>query len=459
MHRHSLVFLPSILILSALACNVAGTEIPDPHAIATSAAATLTTTAGGPAGGGSEKTPEPALTALPDSTAEPTAEPTTEPTLTPTVPPPHLRMVYVLEGNIYIKDGASAPVQITFSGDAEDIRISDDGQKIAYTRRTAGDEPVSLGAVNSDGTGDLILVTGAQVNALYPLDGALYNDIYNMKFIPGTHRLLFNTRQAFEGPGLLVNDDVLMADLDTAAFSTVLAPPDGGDFYPSPDGTRMAISRAESISLADIDGGGYAANILTFPLVITYSEYAFYPPVVWKQDSSMAGVIIPSPAQLEPDPTGTMYRIDRATMTASAVTTLPGQFMFPRAVFSPDLVRIGYAVPTSPSDKALYVQNIDDASSLHLADGVNVGVTGFSPSGAYFIYYYSDPRTYYVGSLGGGTAPIGPTVMDPIWINGTQFVYLARASGTWSINLGNTGGASSVLASGAGEVWAFDADE
>jgi hypothetical protein len=247
------------------------------------------------------------------------------------------------------------------------------------------------------------------------------------------------------------NNDVLIADLDAGTFITLLAPPNGGDFYPSPDGTKLAIVRPDSISLANIDGSGYAANNLAFTNVLTYSEYAYYPPVVWKLDSSQAGVLIPSPEQLAPSPSGTAYRIDPASAAVTAAGTLSGQFMFPLAILSPDLLRVGYTVPIIDTSKALYVYNLADASSLHLADGED-GMTCFSDDGAWFIYYFGSPQTYYVGSLGGGTAPIGPTVISPVWINSTQFVYLVRSTGIWSINLGNTGGASSVLASGAGSV-------
>jgi hypothetical protein len=112
---------------------------------------------------------------------------------------------------------------LTFSGGAVSLRISDDGQRIAYTRRNTPDEPVGLSAIHTDGTNDHVVVTGAQVNALYADPDVLYHDINDMRFIPGTHRLLMNTRQVFEGPGLLKNNDVLLADLDTSAFSTLLA--------------------------------------------------------------------------------------------------------------------------------------------------------------------------------------------------------------------------------------------
>lgn len=442
-----------VLVLAALACNLPGSETPDPHAISTNVAATLTALAGGPIGGGPGETGTPTLT--PD-----VAESTDTPTATATIPaPPHLRVVYVLGGNVYIKDAAAAPAQITFAGNAEDVRISDDGQKVAYTRRDVAEAPASLGVVNSDGLGDSIVVTGAQINALYPLGDALYHDISDLKFIPGTHHLLMNTREAFMGPGLQKNNDVLMADLDAGTFVTLLAPPNGGDFYPSPDGTKMAIVRPDSVSLANIDGSGYTANIISFTFILTYSEYAYYPPVVWQSDSSQAGVIIPSAESLPPTGPSAIWRINPAAGTASAVASISGQFMFPHAILSPDLLHYSYSVPITDATSALYVANTADASSLHLADGGNQSVVSFSPDGSWFIYNMGGPTTYYIGSLGGGTALIGPRVIDPIWINATHFVYLFRNTGVWSINLGGSDGSSTVLASGAGEMFAFDADE
>jgi hypothetical protein len=455
MRNRPYVFLIVALLVSVLACTITGGGTPDPHAIETSVAATLQALSGGPSGGGPETTPT--------GTLPPEAPPgaTVTPTATATLPPPpHLRVVYVDAGNVYLIDTAGPATQLTFAGGVGSVRISDDGAVIAYTRRNAPDQPSGLSAINSDGSGDHIVITGAQINALYPLGDALYHDISSdLRFVPGTHHILLNTREAFEGPGLIKNKDLLMADLDAATWSTIFARGSGGDAYPSPDGLRMAIVRPVSISLANIDGTGYMPDILTFPFILTYSEYALYPPVLWSADSSQAGVLIPSPEQLSPDPFATIYHIDPATGVTTAFGPYSAQFMFPRAYLSPDLIHYSYSLPITDTTSSLHIANTVDSASLHLADGNNHSVLSFSPDGAWFIYDQGDPRSFYVGSLGGGTIGVAPLVMNPKWINATHFVYLTRSGGTWSINLGGSDGSSTLLASGTGQVYNFDADE
>jgi hypothetical protein len=248
------------------------------------------------------------------------------------------------------------------------------------------------------------------------------------------------------------NDDLLLLDADTGALTTVLSPGNGGDPYPSPDGTWLALARSNSFSVSGIDGSGMHANVGVFTPVLTYSEYAWYPILVWAADSSQYGVIIPSVEQLGPSPSGSIWTVTAASGAASLVSTLPGQFLFPTAILSPDLAHLGYAIPAAaPStDKDLYVSHLDGSSGLHLSTNANNAVMTFSPDGQYFSYYIGDPGTTYIGSLGGGTLPLAGNVVRLTWADPVQFVYAVGSMASWTLNLGTTGGATSVIATPAG---------
>ena len=125
-----------------------------------------------------------------------------------------------------------------------------------------------------------------------------------LEWKPGTHILAFNTRMTFEGPGLFLGDDHRLVDADSGALSLLLAPGNGGDFYYSPDGAKIALTLPEEILVVDADGTN-RLSLLSFPFVITYSEYAYYPPVSWAPDSSFLRAAIPpaDPLAAPADPT------------------------------------------------------------------------------------------------------------------------------------------------------------
>ena len=224
-------------------------------------------------------------------------------------PAPVLRIVYTDAGNAWILEGANPPLQLTSSGLVESVHISDDGLRIAFTRRPAPDSPVELRAVHQDGSGEVVLFTPAQFDALYPLGGALHNDISQFGFVPGTHEVMFNTRGIFEGPGLAKHDNLLVIDADTGVLTEIfpLAP---AGISPLPQMDReLAVVRPEAVDLANIDGSSHQVGLVTYPHIITYSEYLFYVRPVWRPDGSNVGVVIPSPDPLTPPLSGTVWTI------------------------------------------------------------------------------------------------------------------------------------------------------
>jgi hypothetical protein len=449
--------------LTALGCNLSGssvdTAIAGGKSAATTVAAILTEAAGTAASAGTASATLP-VGGGPSDTETPAFTPTVTPTLAPSpTSAPHLRAAFISGGNPWIVEPPALALQLSAVGSVYGVYLSDDGAKVVYLCNSTFAGPAEIRAVNSDGSGDHTLLTPVQVGALEAPGGAVYVDVNTMVWIPNSHRLLLNTRRQFEGPGLARNDDLFILDVDTGALTTIFTAGNGGDPWPSPDGLKMAVSRATFLSVANIDGSGVHSSVITFPAVITYSEYQYYPGVVWAADSSRFGVIIPSEDPFAGAPTGAIWSVDESTGAASLLSTLNGIFFLPQGVLSPTLNRVGYVRSTSdPNVKDSYVSALDGSSALHLGSG-STAVLSFSPDGQHFAYYAGSPTAVYIGSLGGGTILVPGNVMRLEWVNNSQFVFAQGTVAAWNLQLGDTGGGASLIASPTGDRTTFDAKE
>jgi len=144
--------LLSVFVLAGVlaGCSPAPAEPPSDGSMATVVAATLS-----------------ALAPAAESTAEiPTVSTPSDPAPAAPASPPQVRVAYTDAGNIWLAEGDTPPAQLTSSGAAEDVWISDDGQKIVFTRRPTVDGPAEIRAVNRDGSGETVLAPGETWNGL-----------------------------------------------------------------------------------------------------------------------------------------------------------------------------------------------------------------------------------------------------------------------------------------------------
>jgi hypothetical protein len=402
-----------------------------------------------------------AMVTPPETSTPPILAPHAPPTSGPTSEPPaaalaQLIVAYTDGGNLALVAGAGPATTLTSAGAVEQVRLSDDGARIAYTRRPAIDHPVELRVVNRDGTGDVLLMGPSDFDALYPLDGALHHDLSQFGFIPGTHILFLNTRSFFEGPGLNKHDDLLRIDTDSLARTLLLAPGTGGDVTPSPNGQYLALARPDSVEIRMTDGSPSGTGTLTYEPVITYSEYAFYAQPVWDAASEAIAFAIPSPDPLAPAPTGSVWRLP-VSGSPSLLGTIPGQFLFPSGrapLVSPDHAYVTFTRPTSAPDVTnLYRSGIDGSGETVV--GPFSSWLGWSPDGAHFVYSAGDPMDLLVADAALATAPL-VSGTDPAWFRPDEFVYLSGTMGAWTLQRSGLTGSSIPLASPAGDFVAFD---
>lgn len=431
------------LVLAALACSF-GTQTPEPDGddMADAVAATLTALA---SGGGQptedQASPQPGETLQGQQAA-----------------PVVFTLAYVSNGDVWIIKGNNAPVQLTQVGDVIDVRLSDDGERVVYEREQQPNYTSRWEAIDADGGSPMPLLDQADLDNLYPLDGAEHFRIYLFAFIPGTYEALFTTRAVFIGPGLATNDDLYRLDTYTGQITTVIPRGDGGDFVLSPDGAILAISTPTGIGLANIDGSNLQHDLITFTPVITYSEYMYSPPPVWLPDSSAFGVAIPSEDPLAPDTNGTVWTIT-TNGTTNEVLTLDGNFLFPQAFGAPLLSSTHQTVAAVRDTQVqnvsqLVLANLNNANEVVYEQG-NLRWYGWSPDGLHFAY-----------ALNSTDLKIGQEGQPPInlasgvtfeWISEDEYIFVDGQAGAWNVYHGELGTPPVLLVSPASERVPFDA--
>jgi hypothetical protein len=382
------------------------------------------------------------------------------PTTQPNPQPAALRIVYTDGGNIWLSEGNSSPLQITNSGFAESLRISHDGLKIAFTRRTDPNGLAELRAVDADGNNETTLLTVDDMKSLYPSTlGSKGFEIGQMEFLPGSHLLYFNTYEAFETVGLAMTDDLLRINTNTGDLSKILTPGNGGNFEISPDGNRIVIVRPDAIDMIGPGGGQLAANVVTYLPVVTYSEFYYYAQPVWSKNSGGVGIAIPSDDPLGPNPNGSIWKLDNTGSSSTNVSTIPGDFYFSQvfssSVMSPTLNRVAFLRDTAtPNIRDLILANPDGTGESTYATG-DIGWVGWAPDGVHFVYSEGGPMDLQLGTDGAAAIPL-VTGMDLSWINANRYLYLAGSMGSWTLMRGELGLAPAALASPSGDFISYD---
>jgi Tol biopolymer transport system component len=377
-------------------------------------------------------TPVPAVPATPlpgftssvvptDTVPVATSTPTPESTPTPfspslSAPPDGLRMAYIVKGNLHFQNGKNSPVQLTNSGEDHDPIFSDDGEKIAFLRGTI---PAFIYSINVDGSGEQAIATTSQLLDLSKeYDSA--TGAFDLRFLPGTHQLLFRTYQVQENFPLY-NDDLLIVDTDTAELKRLLAVGQGGSYYVSPNGRWIAIDAMGQINMIDQEGKSAGRGLLTY----TISQPSFLPAgIFWSPNSTELTVLLPVPTVFEagyiPDYTVWSY-VASDGKTQLPLDPLPQDYYM--AKVSPDGKWIIY---NRNDQNAAYLGDLSTGQAeLYEPDAYSFFYDwSWSPDSKHFVYSGS-PGGLYLGSVKGPPTLIGPG--DFIgWIDFDRYLYYAH---------------------------------
>jgi Tol biopolymer transport system component len=374
-------------------------------------------------------------------------------------PPPLLKIVYVKNGDVWYWEEGGPHLAITALGDVVEAYLSDDGLLAAFVRQHDWNNQ-EIYVVNTDGTNLHPLVTLADFATMVLHPDAISAVPYRIDWIPGTHILAFNTRMTFEGPGLILPDELRLVDADTTTLSVLLSPGTAGDFYYSPDGTQIALVNATSISVVDSDGTN-RQELLTFPHIITYSEYMYYPPVSWSQDGSYLRAAIPphDPLEVPAAPTDIWHLPVDGSPPTTLSTITPAPFFHQIAALSPDMTKVAYIVvitPGAPPVVDLQIASSDGGSDDTYANGP-YDFESWSMDNDHFIYTENghNPR---IGRL--GYPPLDLTgitfMVNSTWVDESRFLYLNRLSGSWELWLRELGTPGTLITSTTGDMIHYD---
>ena len=436
-----LLGMASILLACALT-NQLGDDQSD--VVATSVAETLDSL------GLDDATPELADTPIPPATEEPILE-------------PPRKIVYTDDKNLWIIEFGSPPTRLTFDGNVEEVRITTDGMRIAFTRRNVPEENSQLYAINPDGTDEVLLLSREILNGLYPSPaGTAGFDIGQFEFRPHTHQLFFNTLEVFEEIGYWKTDDLFRQDFDSGELTAILPAGAGGGFLFSPDGNKIAIIRPDSISVVNGDGADYLSEIFTYSPVLTYSEFQYYAQPVWFGNSRSLGVALPSDDPLAEGAFGEIWRIPVNGDPPVSIGRIDGDFYFTQVFsttsLSPELNRVAFMRETNvPNQRELYLANTDGGEEVRFEIG-SINWKGWAPDGFHFVYSNEDPTELIIASDGGSPLfTISGT--DLLWISDDEFLVISGTPGNWSFRRAGIDGSISMLSNPEGDFIDFDISE
>ena len=288
-------------------------------------------------------TPDIALTAMPTPTTISSNESS-------------LVIAFVKDGNIQIWDESTGQTQtIVNAGDVIAVTMSDDGQVIAFLRRSAVQladnewlEQSALWAVDRNGGNPRELVSAESLRQRLNAAERDSTNIPQIEWIPGTHQLLFSgwtyLVQA-EGESHAVPKGLYRVDADVLTDIELVAADNSLHFVPSPDGMQIALMSLNSLSFINVDGSNPRQDVLAYPQIGLTAP--LFPMGVWTQDSS-AFLITGS---LEWDPTHNInFTITRVPVDGSSPETLATMMKSdPRSVtYSPD------------GQSVAFIQSLDD---------------------------------------------------------------------------------------------------
>ena len=450
LHRVRIVLL-ALLTLSAAACGtlevgIAGTPGPSTETALVETRVVIPAT---PQGTAAEATTAPSAQA---------------PTPTPVPAPANLYVAFSRDNNVWLWAEGGEAVQLTRRGGVDQIRISDDGAIIAFSR---GGE---LWMVRADGSDERPLVSIDDLAAIRDVESTESELVlHRFEWIPWTHHVAFNTRLDID-VGVILSDDLWQVNAEPGEKAAVLPPGDGGEFYYSPDGRQVAVATPGSVVLFD-SGGGNRREALTYTPVATASEFRYYARPVWAADSGSLRIVIP-PANpyAQPPQLATVWRLATEGTSPRLLGDIPSSAMSQPA-FSSDLRYVAHQaaeqVGAAENRTSLLITDLDLRGTVTYYPESDAGVQitldsgdvithhpqvgqiyGWAPQGQHFAFATQpDPELGFqaqIGQLGGDVVLAFPdaaaAVIDLQWVDADRYLFVAQGARGWDILLGSVGG-------------------
>jgi hypothetical protein len=379
--------------------------------------------------GDSLVTPGPTISPSPVS-----ASPKPVATLKPTV----LRVVY--EGgslskscHIMLWTEGEGSRQLADCTGIEGIRISDDGQVIAYTSRNSHGV-YEIWAINADGTNHRLLVGEDYVQNLPPVQWTQSFD-----FAPASHTLYFMTDQF----------DLHRVNAYSGSPGLVVGAGKGGFFSFSPDGQWMTFYHPRELVLAH--SAGSAARVV-YEWNPDVGVGTMGPEIIWAPDSTGFRMVTPNDQQGDLNSMTVWYFPVNANPVKQMSYTGPygGEL-------SPDGRTLVYLNDRhNPVD--VHIVTMDGKDSVYGSfTNVNTRFMGWAPDSKHFMLNLSEDLRLEVPYLcAAGEQPVKFIDTDDanavVWIDAQRVLFDRRG---WSLHLQRVGMPSILLDANASSVFDY----
>jgi Tol biopolymer transport system component len=288
------------------------------------------------------------------------------------------------------------------------------------------------------------------LRAASPFDFAVGLGFDALAWRPRTHQLAYGTVPLYDGPGYQPSEDLRLVDADTLAKTTLFDFGEGGAFVFSPDGNQVALSTPEQIGLINADGSNFRPNLLSYPLVGTYSEYQYHPKPIWAADSASLRVAIPPADTLAyPSLMTSLWLIPVDGSPAVQIGNMPSiSFDWPDNAFAPHLFQIAYVKQignATDEQYELHIATVDGSTDYVFTTGKGLHFIEWSPNGARFLYSANGDGNQGV-FLGDGlgniytVSSISNVMAQMHWVDNSRFLYLYQNGGSWELRISDVDG-------------------
>jgi hypothetical protein len=206
-------------------------------------------------------------------------------------------ILYISNGNVWLIQGSSAnkkPITTESDLDRRVLSLADDGRKLLFSRVTAEDEAVNQLWLISDIT---------QTSPPSPL---VLNNIFYADWVPGLQNTIsYSTIQPQSAtPGWRALNDLWKMRIDPLTGEALnieeILPQSGGGYYGwwgtrfqwSPDGQKLAWSRANGVGLVNLEEGTLETPLLSYAELRTVVDWSWRSPISWSPDSQLILTVV-----------------------------------------------------------------------------------------------------------------------------------------------------------------------
>lgn len=304
------------------------------------------------------------------------------------------RLAYLTAGNAWVMEkttGKRRPVVTTGDLDGRVFRLAPDGNWLLYTRKSDGVDPSVINTLWA------VSLTAQEPR---PINLKVNNTIHYADWVPGTQlTVAYSTVEARSAaPGWQANNDLQMISFTASGAilrSEMLLEANSGGIYGwwgttfawSPDGSRLAYARPDSVGIVDLQTQTFNPLLEILPLQ-TRADWAWVPGLDWSPDGStlysvnhaiMAGMNTP-----EESPLFDLTAIPLQIGAPVPLVGMSGMFAYPTT--SPSRLDSGFQVaylqaifPEQSETSNYRVMIMDRDGSNHITVFPAEGSPGVSP--------------------------------------------------------------------------------